>query len=226
MATAVLVNKAMGAALALATGAIGLTAPTSLQSQAPRCISPSMTVTNPSKSLPFLTAPKCQSSGLLGAEAGFDPLYLSDHFDVKWMREAELKHGRICMVAATAILIQEVSSLPGYPGYSANPVDAFSSTPPEAIAQIFAFMAWLEYSYFNDGKFTMMNMFEDKNRVPGNLGFDPLKFGDNPSTRPRLELAELTHARLAMLGFSGMLHQVFVTGKPILASTADLFASP
>ena len=29
----------------------------------------------------------------------FDPLGLSTRFDVKWLREAELKHGRLCMVA-------------------------------------------------------------------------------------------------------------------------------
>lgn len=42
-----------------------------------------MAIAKPSKSLPFLTAPACQSSGMVGAEAGFDPLYLSDFFDIK-----------------------------------------------------------------------------------------------------------------------------------------------
>lgn len=30
---------------------------------------------------------------------GFDPLNLSGAFDMNWMREAELKHGRVCMLA-------------------------------------------------------------------------------------------------------------------------------
>ncbi len=68
--------------------------------------------------------------------------------------------------------------------------------------------------------------FADKKREPGNVGFDPLHFGDNPDTRARLELAELKNGRLAMLGFSGMLHQIFVTGKPIFASLQDIFAAP
>ena len=50
-------------------------------------------------------------------------------------------------------------------------------------------------------------MFED-GRAPGDLGFDPLKFGENKATRARLELAELKNGRLAMLAFSGMIHQV------------------
>ena len=37
---------------------------------------------------------------------------------------------------------------------------------------IFAFMAWLELYYFNDGKWFMMDMFTDPERKPGNLGFD------------------------------------------------------
>ena len=71
----------------------------------------------------------------------------------------------------------------------------------------------------------MTTMFEDPARVPGNLGFDPLKFGDNAATRDRLELQELTHGRLAMIAFAGMIHQTFVTGKPVLASLGDMFAA-
>mmetsp|Transcript_13595 Transcript_13595/g.30868 ORF Transcript_13595/g.30868 Transcript_13595/m.30868 type:complete len:88 (-) Transcript_13595:758-1021(-) len=73
-------------------------APVLPQQQAARCSGLEMAISTPSKSMPFLTAPACQSSGLVGAEAGFDPLYLSDFMDIKWMREAELKHGRICMM--------------------------------------------------------------------------------------------------------------------------------
>ena len=56
-----------------------------------------MAIQKASKAMPFLTAPACQGSGLIG-DAGFDPLYLSDFMDIKWMREVELKHGRICML--------------------------------------------------------------------------------------------------------------------------------
>ena len=56
-----------------------------------------MGVAKPSKAMPFLTAPACQSVDMVG-NAGFDPLYFSDFLDIKWLREAELKHGRICML--------------------------------------------------------------------------------------------------------------------------------
>ena len=70
-----------------------------------------------------------------------------------------------------------------------------------------------------------MDMFSD-GRTPGDLGFDPLKFGENTATRERLEMAELKNGRLAMLAFSGMIHQTFVTGKPLWASTQEIFAPP
>jgi len=93
------------------------------------------------------------------------------------------------------------------------------------LLQIVIFMGWLEV-IGNKGKYSMMDMFEDPAREPGNLGFDPLKFGENKETRSRLEMAELKNGRLAMLAFSGMIHQTFVTGKPLFASLQDIFAAP
>ena len=182
-----------------------------------------MAISKPMAAMPFLTAAKCQSSGLPGADTGFDPLYFSDFLDIKWLREAEIKHGRICMLAATGYMFQEFFSLPGYPGYSPNAVEAFSSVPSEGLLQILFFVSWFEV-WSNKGKFTMMNMFEDPKRVPGDLGIDPLKFGENAATRDRLEMAELKNGRLAMLAFSGMIHQTFVTGKPLFASLGDIFS--
>ena len=119
--------------------------------------------------------------------------------------------------------IRDSFSLPGYPGYSPNAVEAFSSVPSEGLLQILFFVSWFEV-WSNKGKFTMMNMFEDPKRVPGDLGIDPLKFGENAATRDRLEMAELKNGRLAMLAFSGMIHQTFVTGKPLFASLGDIFS--
>ena len=51
-----------------------------------------------SKALPFLTAPK-GLKGYIGEEAGFDPVGFAEIMDIKWMREAEIKHGRVAMLA-------------------------------------------------------------------------------------------------------------------------------
>jgi len=65
-----------------------------------------------SASVPFLSQPK-NLDGSMAGDVGFDPLGMSTYIDLKWLREAELKHGRICMLATTGILVQEVVRLPG-----------------------------------------------------------------------------------------------------------------
>merc|ERR1719198_293092 len=210
-------------ALALSASSLSFAGP-AVPMQASRSSAISMDVAKPMNAMPFLTAASCQSSGLADADTGFDPLYFSDFLDIKFLREAELKHGRICMLASTGYMAQEFFSLPSYPGYSSNPVEALSSVPPEGLLQIVAFASWLEV-VSNKGKFSMSDMFED-GRAPGDLGFDPLKFGDNTATRARLEMAELKNGRLAMLAFSGMIHQTFVTGKPLFSSLNEIFATP
>ena len=50
-----------------------------------------------SESLPFMEEP-AHLSGMVG-NVGFDPMGLSTPQNIKWMREAELKHGRICQLA-------------------------------------------------------------------------------------------------------------------------------
>ena len=52
--------------------------------------------------------------------------------------------------------------------------------------------------------------------VPSQVGFDPLHFGDttDKAVRERLELTELKNGRLAMLAFSGMLHQARTPPPP------------
>ena len=65
-----------------------------------------------SASVPFLSQP-ANLKGDMAGDVGFDPIGMSYYVDLKWLREAELKHGRICMLATTGILVQEVVHLPG-----------------------------------------------------------------------------------------------------------------
>lgn len=52
-----------------------------------------------SKSVPFLEKP-ARLEGMVG-NAEFDPLLLSNYVSPAFLREAELKHGRICMLAVS-----------------------------------------------------------------------------------------------------------------------------
>ena len=80
--------------LARTAGALSYNAPLSAVS---RVSSPSMMAK--SKALPFLEQP-AHLDGSMAGDVGFDPLGLGSAYNMKWMREAELKHGRICMLCA------------------------------------------------------------------------------------------------------------------------------
>ena len=64
-----------------------------------------------SESVPFLKTPS-NLDGSLPGDVGFDPLGFTEVFDVRVLREAELKHGRIAMLATLGYLVQEAYVFP------------------------------------------------------------------------------------------------------------------
>jgi hypothetical protein len=165
-----------------------------------------------SKSLPFLTKPK-NTEGLIG-DVGFDPLGFSEYFDVKWMQEAEIKHGRSSMLAVAGFVGQQFVTLPGMT-HCDNANDAPLAAGLGPMLQIVFGMGALEW-YSNNGNITMETMFSDPARVPGNLGFDPLGLGGKGGAPSEdLQLKEIKNGRLAMLAIGGMIHHNIVTDGPL-----------
>ena len=166
-----------------------------------------------SQSIPFLVKPK-NLDGYVG-DVGFDPLGLAECFDIKWLRESEIKHGRAAMLATVGFVVQEFVTLPGY-----EPI-ADSNLAPAAVGQapmlqIVFGLGFLEW-WTNKGNITMENMFNDPARVPGKLGFDPLNFskGKSADEIKLMEYKEIKNGRLAMLAIGGMIHHNWVTGEPL-----------
>lgn len=75
-----------------------------------------------SKSVPFMDEPPALAG--YAANYGFDPLYITSWLDIKWLRESEIKHGRICMLAVVGWFVQEFFQFPFYPGAPALPTAA------------------------------------------------------------------------------------------------------
>ena len=69
-----------------------------------------------SDSVPFLKQPT-NLDGSLPGDVGFDPLGFSEVVDVKVLREAELKHGRIAMLAVLGWIVQETAPASIHPGF-------------------------------------------------------------------------------------------------------------
>lgn len=65
-----------------------------------------------SRAIPFLEAPPGLEE-LVGGEKGFDPLGFSKVVPLKYLREAEIKHGRVAMLAVVGWIGADLFKLPG-----------------------------------------------------------------------------------------------------------------
>jgi hypothetical protein len=154
-------------------------------------------------------------AGLVGSDVeapNWDPLNLADQVSdetLQWYRAAELKHARICMLAALGLSVQPVFHLPD-PVFDSDlgygVVTKLYAERPEAIWQILLAIAAIETN----------TLFSNGQGEGGNLGWDPLnlqtKLTPTNEQKEEMQLRELKNGRLAMLGTSALLIQEFVTG--------------
>eukprot|EP00180_Rhodochaete_pulchella_P004683 Plantae.Rhodophyta-Rhodochaete_pulchella.ctg9275.p1 GENE.Plantae.Rhodophyta-Rhodochaete_pulchella.ctg9275~~Plantae.Rhodophyta-Rhodochaete_pulchella.ctg9275.p1 ORF type:complete len:241 (-),score=46.69 Plantae.Rhodophyta-Rhodochaete_pulchella.ctg9275:530-1177(-) len=166
-----------------------------------------------SKSVPFLLKPKNLGS-LPGSDVEFDPLGISDYVDVRFLREAELKHGRVCMLACLGFVVQELYTFGGsyFPKMlSVEAHDFYMKTG--GMSQMLLFIAAFEaLSYYK-----IKQMMDGKGE-PGDYSFDPLGLGKDPSKLRDYQIKELNNGRLAMLGIAGMIHSEWVTKTGVVDS--------
>ena len=180
-----------------------------INQQAPTALNAEM-----SKAVPFLLNPS-KTDGLVGS-VGFDPLGFSDNFDIKWLQESEIKHGRVAMLATTGFALQQFVTLPMF---ADKHVDDSTMAPAavgiSAMLQIIVFAGAEEWRT-NKGKITMADMFEDADRVPGDIGFATNKLnGKSEAEVAELKLKELKNGRLAMLAIGGMIHHNLIFGEAL-----------
>ncbi|CAL1136017.1 unnamed protein product [Cladocopium goreaui] len=167
-----------------------------------------------SRSMPFLPKPQ-NLGGLVGGEAEFDPLGFSDTFDVKWLRESELKHGRVCMLATIGFVAEQYVQFPGFPA-AEDALQAIYVAPVNMTALLLVAAGYIESSSYG-GKLTMLDMFEGEGakRAPGDLNFGKRFLPSNKADADVLATKELNNGRLAMLAFSGMVHHNLVVKGPL-----------
>jgi len=161
-----------------------------------------------SESLPFMEAP-AHLDGMVG-NVGFDPLGLSTPANIKWMREAELKHGRICMLAWTGYVLVDLGVR--FPGAKYAAVTSWSAANGDLNYELFFLLLWV--GTFETIGFTqiyeMIDSDANSDRQPGDFGFDPLNL--LPGHEDWYKLAELTHGRAAMMAFSAVVTQSALPG--------------
>jgi light-harvesting complex I chlorophyll a/b binding protein 1 len=162
----------------------------------------------------------------LGVQApvGFwDPLGLAKDCDQEMFlkrRSAELKHGRIAMLATMGYITPEITGkFPGYLSPSMNlkfadipnGLAAISKVPFAGWLQILAYMSFCEVSRFDDWGHSGAGSDVQKG-TPGDYGFKVLTSADPEQKKKKLN-SELANGRLAMMAIVGMICQDGLTGS-------------
>jgi len=158
---------------------------------------------------------------------------------VKWFQNAELKHGRIAMVATIGFWIQKLGvhfplylgpsgSNAFHPGDSANwllssttgttfadiaqasPLDAISMVPTQGWFQIFLVAGWFECIAYN-------RQWAEGREIAGDYGYDPLGFtkkegGIAGKDFESLRMKEIKNGRVAMLTIAAWVSNEAIPG--------------
>ena len=171
-----------------------------LRSTAPvvqRAAAPTM---KKSEALPFMEEP-AHLAGMVG-NVGFDPLSLSTPQNIKWMREAELKHGRMCMLAWTGYVAVDLGlKLPGAKYAALTSYTAHQGTADYELFFLLLLVGTAETIGFKQ----IYDMMDGADRDAGDFGFDPLML--LKGNEVQYKEAELVHGRAAMLAFSAVVTQ-------------------
>jgi len=137
-------------------------------------------------------------------DRNFDFNMVMTYPHVQWLREAEIKHGRVCMLAFVGMVTQSFFQIPGEPQEPNywKALDACYADPVGrlGVVQISVFIALMEGKFFPEDAWI-----GQMDREPGDLGWDPLKFSKKPGfDLQEKQLIELKNGRLAMIGVASM----------------------
>ncbi|GAX13743.1 hypothetical protein FisN_30Lh029 [Fistulifera solaris] len=170
-----------------------------------------------SPALPFLEYPP-NLAGYAG-DVGFDPFRFSDFCPVDFLRESELKHGRIAMLAIVGFASVDL-------GLRVYPTPDFmegltSVTAHDALVQAGSMSQILLWASFMEvfGTAALIQTLQGSGRAAGDFGFDGGMLKNKSAAQIEdMKLKEITHCRLAMLAFGGMVTQavLYDTGFPYL----------
>jgi hypothetical protein len=185
-----------------------------------------------SPSLPFLARPVILE-GIPG-DRGFDPFNFASTPDaLQWQRNAEIKHGRLAMLAAAGWPMAELLDKQLAGQFNMKPLLVFADRVPSvlnggllrtplafwaaALGVGFAIESFGQIKETNYGK-------AGREYTPGDLGFDPLGLAGKSSDDRKYKLeAELFNGRLAMLATTGFALQEWWTQNAVINETPIFF---
>ena len=155
-----------------------------------------------------VTADQANEWDIVGASWAVNGGIFGQIGDVVWAREAEIKHGRICMLAALGAIVQDVYTFPFMSKwYSGEKMWGLhdAAIKSGALWQVLWFIGLLEVPF-------LLKLRNGTIDGTGDIGFDPLGLKESEDFAVN-QLREVKNGRLAMIAISGMTHHYFLTGK-------------
>ena len=146
------------------------------------------------------------------------------------MREAEIKHGRLAMLAAVGWPLAELFDKPiaqslGLPSLLTN-----SGESPSVLngglekIDIAYWVAVLSLAGVIEIEIMKVQEAQGKNYIAGDVGFDPLGFlPTEKQAKFEMQTKEIKHGRIAMMAVLGFVVQELFYGKPVVAETPFFF---
>lgn len=112
-------------------------------------------------------------AGLAGyaGSADFDPFGFAAKIDIRWLREAEVKHGRVSMLAVLGYTLPELCGMK-FPFvrddlWHANPIKAVQAMPEGVWTAFILSVGFIDYAA-HEGKIDYYEMYgESSDREPG-----------------------------------------------------------
>jgi hypothetical protein len=162
--------------------------------------------------IPGTDRPKNLDGTMVG-DIGFDPLGFSNWLNLNWAREAEIKHGRVAMLAATGMIVQDVYTIPGFDKVfnGASMMKLHNLAVEQGAMQ--QLLLWIGLLEIISGVPAIIQTLSGSERTAGDFGFDPLGCAKNPDAFARRQLVELKNGRLAMIAVGGMVHHYLLVGR-------------
>jgi hypothetical protein len=143
----------------------------------------------------------------------FDPLLLSDTWPehLPWYREAELKHGRVAMLACLGLIVPDAIRIPGeqFAAADLDMLTAHNRLIGPGLGEgpmwyLLAFCGIIESLRFKQLGLDFGDLTLD---TAGDLGFGKSFFPTTKEGQTQMRIKELKNGRLAMLAFGGAITQ-------------------
>ena len=131
---------------------------------------------------------------------------------VMWLREAELKHARLAMLAVVGWPLGELANSGFLHAYG----DLHGRTPSlfnGGLLETFAPM-WL--LFLGAASYVEITSAESGAGANGDYNFDPLNMGSGQAHLKDMQLKELKNGRLAMVAITGFAVQEYLWGTPVV----------